>query len=352
MSELNRVPSPSALRLPAEWEEQSAVWFSWPWREALWPDCLPQVQNRLIELYALCAEFQPVHVLCPEADQARLRSAFKERDLKQPLQLHSYACDDVWIRDYGPIFIRLGTGLIATDWRFNAWGEKYPSFARDNAVPRWISSHLGIERLSEEIVLEGGAIESNGSGLLATTSAVLQNKNRFPTGSREKIPSQLDWESRLESRLGVQSVLWFEQGLSGDDTDGHIDNLVRFAPGKRLLYASESDPKSPNFAPLEALKETLMQARRECLKDYTCTALPLPDSIHHRGQLLAASYANFLVLNGAVIVPVFQQSGDARALKLIADCFPNRTIRPFDCTEIIREGGGLHCLSLNQPARA
>ena len=349
MSELDRVPNPSALRLPAEWEEQSAVWFSWPWRETLWPDCLPQVQNRLIELYALCAEFQPVHVLCPKGDQARLNKAFQDRDLKQPVLLHDYASDDVWIRDYGPIFLRKGASVIASDWRFNAWGEKYPSFARDNGVPAWISSYLGIEHVSEEIVLEGGAIESNGSGLLVTTSAVLQNKNRFKGEFPQKIPSRSEWESQLESRLGVRSVLWFEHGLSGDDTDGHIDNLIRFAPGKRILYAAESDRESPNFAPLNQLKETLLAAS-DCLNGYTLTALALPDPIHHRGQLLAASYANFLVLNGAVIVPIFQQLGDVNALKVISECFPNRSIRPFDCSEIIREGGGLHCLSLNQPA--
>lgn len=349
MSELDRASNPSALRIPAEWEEQSAVWFAWPWREALWPDCLPQVQNRLIQLYALCAQYQSVHVLCPEADQEGLRRSLQDQDLKHRIQLHSYACDDVWIRDYGPVFFRKGATVIASDWHFNAWGEKYPYYSRDNAVPEWISSHLGINRISEEIVLEGGAIESNGSGLLATTRAVLQNKNRFTVGTRQKILSQLDWESLLESRLGVQSVLWFEEGLFGDDTDGHIDNLCRFAPNKRLLYATESNPQSPNFARLEQLKQTLFAASNDYLKNYTYSALPLPDPIYHREQLLAASYANFLVLNGAVIVPIFQQSGDASALKLIGDCFPNRRIHPFDCTEIIREGGGLHCLSLNQP---
>ena len=245
-------------------------------------------------------------------------------------------------------FFAREASVIASDWRFNAWGEKYPSFARDNGVPAWISSYLGIEHVSQEIVLEGGAIESNGSGLLVTTSAVLQNKNRFKGEFPHKIPSRSEWESQLESRLGVRSVLWFEHGLSGDDTDGHIDNLIRFTPGKRILYATESDRESPNFAPLNQLKETLLAAS-DCLNGYTLTALALPDPIHHRGQLLAASYANFLVLNGAVIVPIFQQLSDVNALKVISECFPNRSIRPFDCSEIIREGGGLHCLSLNQP---
>lgn len=350
MSELDQVAIPNALRVPAEWEQQSAVWFSWPWRDALWPDCLPKVQNRLIELYTLCAEFQPVHVLCPEADQVQLRSMLQGKDRKEPIQVHSYACDDVWIRDYGPIFLRNGAGLIASDWHFNAWGEKFPCFDRDNAVPLWISSYLGIDRQTESLVLEGGAIESNGRGLLATTRSVLQNTNRFQGEGSPSILSQSDWESLFERRLGVRSVLWFEQGLSGDDTDGHIDNILRFAPESRLIYASESDPQSPNFESLEQLKQSLIADSSNYLNGYSLIALPMPDPIYHCGQLLAASYTNYLVLNGAVIVPIFQQAKDATALKVIGDCFPNRSIRAFDCSEIIREGGGLHCLSLNQPA--
>ena len=191
--------------------------------------------------------------------------------------------------------------------------------------------------------LEGGAIETNGEGTLCTTNSVLKNPNR-------KLQDEaIIWDDLFCESLGVETVLWFEQGLYNDDTDGHIDNILRFAPGHRVLYANETNQKSPNFIPLNQIKAQLNSYAKGALKGYEFHALPVPDPIFVDGAMVSASYVNYLILNGAVIVPSFGQAKDKEALSIIKSCFPDREVIGFNCLEIIREGGGLHCMSLNQP---
>ena len=342
---MNTFNKDSVYRFPSEWETQEAVWFAWTTRQDLWEGYLETVQARFIELYRLCSNFQKVNILCPETEQSNLMQLLDLREPKHEIILHTYETDDVWIRDYGPIFLKHKSegSLISIDWLFNAWGGKFDLFQKDNAVPKWLSGQLDIENISYPKILEGGAIETNGEGFLCTTKSVLKNPNR------KLQDTAINWDDLLCQSLGVETVLWLEQGLYNDDTDGHIDNVLRFAPGHRILYANENNQESPNFVPLKQIKAQLESYAEGPLKGYEFHALPVPDPIFVNGAMASASYVNYLILNEAVIVPSFGQAKDKEALSIIKSCFPDREVIGFNCLEIIREGGGLHCISLNQP---
>ncbi|MGB0744895.1 MAG: agmatine deiminase family protein, partial [Opitutales bacterium] len=226
-------PKELGYRLPAEWEAQEAVWFAWPIREDLWPGRLERVKAQLAQLYLLAAKYQTVRVLCPATHQEQLRGLLASNGGVERIELYDYETDDIWIRDFGPIFLLSegGEELCITDWRYNAWGSKFPQQERDNRASAWIADQLGLRRFTFEAVLEGGAIESNGNRQLMTTEAVLLNANRNGETTMNEM------ELRLASGLGVDSVLWLNEGLAGDDTDGHIDNLARFFKSDGILIA-------------------------------------------------------------------------------------------------------------------
>lgn len=335
-----------SVYLPAEWEEQSAVWFAWPSPgKNLWVASFEIVREQLIELYLLSADYQAVNILSSEAESIFLKARLGRGNTKFEITIINYETDDVWIRDYGAIFLKDSENnrIIGSDWRFNAWGGKYNDFVRDNAVADWMCQYLGIESNSYSDVLEGGAIETNGANLLCTTKSVLMNSNR-----EGKDPSR-NWDLLFKNRLNIKRVLWFESGLAGDDTDGHIDNLIRFAPDNRILFASTEDAKHVNFSVLEQLKADLKAYIQSDLAGYRMSAMPVPEPLYFRNQVLATSYVNYLVLNNAVLVPSFNQDTDQEACAILAKAYPDRTIHAFPCSEIVQEGGGLHCLSLNQP---
>ena len=354
----------NGYKLPAEWQPQARVWFAWPVRDDLWPGCLSSVRSSLIDLYKLCAQYQKVAILCPHHAQGHLRKALKGYLKQETIVLFDYETDDIWIRDFGPIFLKEPSNetLAVTDWVFNAWGEKFKEYAKDNRVPEWISTSISRGEDRQSIyqkyphVLEGGAIETNGQGLICTTNSVLNNPNRLPKGeaftSGEAFARDetFCWDETFKEAFNTQAVFWFKFGLIGDDTDGHIDNLLRFTPSKTILYAATEDQGNVNYKALKQVEKQLEGYLKEGLHAYGIRALPLPDAIYHEGVILAASYANYLVLNGAVIVPTFGQEKDGMALSIIAECFPEREVIGFNCSDIIREGGALHCLSLNQPS--
>jgi len=340
-------PSKSSVRFPAEWEIQEAIWFAWPTRMDTWPGLHAQIRSDFAALYALAARFQKVRVLCPKSEQAVVRAQIASigGDLAA-IEFYDYTTDDVWCRDFGPIFLQGEDGrLVASSWEYNAWGEKFSAFKKDNGAPDWIAEALDIDCLEYPLILEGGAIESNGAGALLTTEAVLLNPNRSAEKGREAI------EATLKSAFGLSQVHWLKDGLIGDDTDGHIDNLARFFAPDGILYAWPSEGDAANKAALAENLTRLQSFRQVNGAPYRLEPLPLPEPIFLDGQQLAASYLNFLVLNGAVLVPVYHQpESDQRALDILAKCFPGREIEPFDCRDILREGGALHCLSQPQPA--
>ena len=344
-----RLTTPKGLgyRFPAEWEPQEAVWFAWPWREDLWPGRLGRVREQLARLYRLAATYQTVRVLCPADHQESLRGLLGAGDGADRIELYDYRTDDIWIRDFGPLFLIAedGSELSIADWRFNAWGGKFPEQERDDRATAWMADQLGLRRFSFDSVLEGGAIESNGAGQLLTTEAVLLHPNRNGETTLERM------QQKLCSGLGVDSMLWFKKGLVGDDTDGHIDNLARFFKRDGILIADTTDSHNPNFGALQENVMRLQNFRTPDGQPFASVQMPLPRILNDEGELLAASYLNYLVLNGAVIVPTYgQPEADREAMEILGDCFSEREVVGFDCSDIIREGGALHCLSQNQPA--
>jgi agmatine deiminase len=340
-------PKELGYRFPAEWEPQAAIWFAWPTRDDLWPGVLPRVREQLAALYVLAARFQPVSVLCPQSEQADLLALMAQVGAASAVTLYDYQTDDVWCRDYGPLFLLSedGSRLCMSDWTYNAWGDKFPLQQKDNNASAWIADLLGLRRFVFDTVLEGGAIESNGAGQLLTTEVVLLNPNRNGEISKQQV------ETFLAVGLGIDEVLWLHDGLVGDDTDGHIDNLARFFKADGILMASVNDPEDDNFSALSENISRIQAFRTPSGQPYATVQLPLPYPIYLDGERLAASYMNYLVLNGAVLVPTYgQPQRDAEALAIIADCYSGREVVGFDCRDIVREGGAIHCMSQHQPA--
>ena len=340
--------SPQALgfRFPAEWEPQAAIWFAWPVHRALWPSCFDRVREQLAALYVLAARFQTVRVLCALSEQSTLRAMMVAQGDASGVELYDYQTDDVWIRDFGPLFLvhDAQREVAIVDWRYNAWGNKFPDQSKDDAASRWIAEQLGMRHFGFETVLEGGAVESNGAGSLLTTEVVLLNPNRNGVTTIQAA------EQQLSTGLGVGKVLWLKDGLVGDDTDGHIDNLARFFKPDGVLVAEAEDPQNPNREALVENRRRLSNDRTSAGKPFDVVPLPLPAPISHNGDPLAASYLNFVVLNGAVLVPTYGQSeNDQRAMQILADCFPGREVLGVNCIDIIKEGGALHCMSQHQP---
>ncbi|NBB79850.1 MAG: agmatine deiminase family protein [Verrucomicrobia bacterium] len=343
---MSGIPQTLGYRFPAEWEPQAAVWFAWPVRRALWPGCFDRVREQLAGLYVLAARFQPVRVLCAASEQSKLLAMMAAHGDHLAVELYDYQTDDVWIRDFGPLFLvnESEPEVAITDWRYNAWGDKFPDQAKDDAASRWIAEQLGIRCFGFDQVLEGGAVESNGAGSLLTTKTVLLNPNRNGATTKGAV------EEQLIAGLGVKQVLWLKEGLVGDDTDGHIDNLARFFKPDGILVAETADSDNPNREALIENRRRLQDYRTPGDDPFEIVPLPLPDPISHDGELLAASYLNFVVLNGAVLVPTYQQThNDREAIQILADCFPDREILGVDSSDIIKEGGALHCMSQHQP---
>jgi len=346
-------PAAAGFSMPAEWSPQTAVWLSWPvddprhWggakRGLMWA--------KFAEIAAAITRFEPVRINAPGRDHAAIREACnRAKAVPERVELFDHAHDDVWCRDHGPIFVKnRESGEVAvTDWEFNAWGGKFPPWNQDNAIPGKIAAALGMRRFSGGMILEGGAIEVNGAGQLLTTEAVLLNPNRNPHLGRGEM------EALLREGLGVSEVLWLRQGIEGDDTDGHIDDLVRFIDPATVLACVENDGASPNAAVLEENFQRLRSFEGAAGKPLEVLPIHLPEACEVAGwrlPVLPASYVNFLITNGGVLVPTFRQRrNDERALGMIGELFPGREVVGIDSLDLVEEGGTLHCISQQQPA--
>ncbi len=336
------------LRWPAEWERQEAVWISWPHRADLWQGGLAELESQYVELSAAIAEEVEVRINADARLHVGIRRLLETRGVTR-FRLFDHPTNDVWCRDHGPVFVRREDGgLQLADWTFNAWGGKFPPWDLDNAVPSRIAGSLGLPRLASSIVLEGGAIEGNGEGLVLTTEAVLLNPNRNPGRSRAEI------EGELHRMLGTKSVFWLGKGIEGDDTDGHVDDMVRFVHAEAVVSIVEPDPHSPHYRQLAENNERLQDLRTPAGHRVEIVPLPMPRPLvakDWRLEQLPASYANFLICNGSVLVPVFMQSReDDRALGILRECFPGRRVIGIDARRFVIEGGAIHCVTQQQPA--
>ena len=340
-------PTSLGFRMPAEWEPQAAIWLSGPHRRQTWPGHFRPIPAKFAEIVAQISRFEDVRINVAKPLQARVRSLVQKAKADLPrVALFDHPTDDAWCRDHGPIFVKNdATGEVAiTDWRFNAWGRKYPHFEHDDAIPRRIASAFQIRRFARNMVLEGGSIDVNGAGLLLTTEACLLNKNRNPTLTKGQI------EQALRDSLGIHTVIWLGDGIAGDDTDGHVDDLTRFFAVDGIVTAFEEDQRDVNHGKLAENLTRLRELRTPGGEKFKIVELPMPHPSYCDGYRLPASYANFLVLNGAVLMPAFRQPDrDAAAAEVLAACFPGREIVPVDCLELVWGLGTLHCISQQQP---
>ncbi|NLF94185.1 MAG: agmatine deiminase family protein [Oligosphaeraceae bacterium] len=348
---LPQTPQDLGLVFPAEWEPQNSIILSCPLNPETWPGNRPALEQAYTAFIAAIAACEPVNLLCAKAAQEHwhelLSAAGANRGNIFFLDLRS---NDAWCRDYGPIFLRhpQSRQRAVVKFQYNAWGGKFPPWDDDARVPELLSGHFGVPLFTSPLFCEGGALESNGRGLIMTTAAVLLNPNRNPGLSQE------DCERQLREALGAEQILWLPGGLCGDDTDGHIDTLARFCAADTVLAIRDDDPWSPNYQILRDNFRRLQEFRLLSGARLQVVPLPCPKSIRPQGwrtDILPASYANFLIVNSAVLVPTYRQDDtDQLALDIIGQAFPGRAVVPVDCYDIIWEGGALHCLSQQEVA--
>jgi agmatine deiminase len=340
------VSAPPGYRLPAEWEPHAATWIAWPHRRAtfLGPFAdIPPVYERLARLIA---RYEPVRIIgSPEVLEPPRRLMADE----PRISFIDMPTSDSWVRDTGPVVLvprirSAGEPRVGVCWEWNAWGGKYPPWDDDARVARAIAGHLGLRTCEPGIVLEGGAIETDGEGTLLANDRCLVDPKRNPGLDRDAM------EQALTRWLAVDRVLWVGGDLVGDDTDGHIDQLARFVSPGRVLAARQPDSLDPNHAPLERNLEMLrrhVDARGRKLEVIT---VDIPARFAFETAQLPASHLNFLVANGLVAVPVFGGPTDEPALRTLEACFPGRTIEPVDCRHLVRGRGGIHCITRDEPA--
>lgn len=337
------------VRLLPEWHPQDAIQLTWPTPTSDWSALLAPIEATLESLVVAITRYQPVIVTVhDEPQRTRLAERFERLGVAaERRRLVVAASDDTWARDHGPLGVERDTGLELLDFIFTGWGGKFPA-ERDDRLSRALAAAgvFSVSLSSHDWVLEGGAIETDGEGTLLTTSACLLNPNRNPGWDREDI------ERRLRADLGISRVLWLENGyLAGDDTDSHIDTLARFCDPATIAYVRCDDPSDPHYPALAAMEEELKALRREDGSAYRLMALPWPKPCFDPddGHRLPATYANFLILNAAVLVPTYGDAADFQALTVLHKAFPGRDIVPIDCRTVIRQHGSLHCLTMQLP---
>ncbi len=342
-------PAALGFRMPAEWEPHAATWLSWPHKEASWPGCFEPIPRIWVEMVRALVPYEHVHILVNEAaPAAQVRELLLEGgvDLAH-VSLHDIRTDDAWARDHGPTFVvREGEKreLAVVDWIYNAWGGKYPPWDNDDVVPQQIAAKLGLRLFQPGIVLEGGSIDVNGQGALLTTEACLLNPNRNPHLNREQI------ETYLRDYLAVRHILWLGDGIAGDDTDGHVDDLTRFVDARTVVTVVESNRDDENYQPLQENLKRLQTMSDQDGQPLRVVTLPMPAPVIHEGQRLPASYANFYIGNAAVLVPIFEDVNDAQALSVLQSVFPTRRIVGIPSRQLVWGLGAFHCVTQQQPA--
>ena len=336
-------------RFPGEFEAHEATWLSWPHNPNTWPGLLNQIIPVYAEFAAGLTHEEQVHINVNHTEMANaVRTMIQQKggDVGR-LALHQFPTNDAWCRDHGPCFLtRNGDidSLLLLDWEYNAWGQKYPPFELDNAIPAKVANFLAIPRVQPGIVMEGGAIETNGQGILMTTEGCLLNPNRNPHLNKAEI------EGYLKRFYGAKQVWWLGDGIVGDDTDGHIDDMTRFVSAHMIVSALEEDSKDENYKALQENWERLHSFYFDDGSKPELIALPMPSLVVHKGQRLPASYANFYISNDSVWVPIFDDPSDQQALGILQECFTNKIVRGLNARELIWGLGAFHCLSQQQPS--
>jgi len=346
------MPTPAELgyHMPAEWHHHSATWLTWPKDPETWPNRVPQVEEIFLQMMAALAPHEIVNLLVDDREAealVRARLAFPGAD---NICFHHIKTVDSWIRDYGPNFLINDQGELAcNDWIFNAWGNKYEELKKDNVIPARLESLLKVPRFEPGIVMEGGSIEVNGAGCVLTTEQCLLNLNRNPHLSRQEI------EQYLKDYLGIEQILWLGEGIVGDDTDGHIDDIARFVAPEVIICAVEDDPQDANYKLLQDNLHRLQTMTDVNGRSFEIVTLPMPGvvggaSTENRNlDRLPASYANFYIANNVVLAPVFGHANDSRALETLQRLFIGRRVVSINCEPLVWGMGTIHCVTQQQP---
>lgn len=344
----SKTPKELGYYFPAEFHPHVATWLSWPHKEASWPGKI----HTIFPYYCrFIKELIKGERVCINVNDEAMKS-FAISNLEQAgvditkVEFYFHPTNDAWCRDHGPAFLinpNAEQKKVIVDWNYNAWGGKYPPHDLDDVIPTLIARHYNIPVFYPGIIMEGGSVEFNGKGTLMTSSACLLNPNRNPHLNQEQI------EEYLCNYYGVEQVLWIDEGIVGDDTDGHIDDTVRFVNEDTVIAVIEENRNDENYALLQHNLKQLQQMRLLNGQQLNIIELPMPDELIYQDQRLSCSYANFYIANKSVIVPTFRSKKDDRALQIIQSCFPDREVVGIDSTEIIWGLGSFHCLSQQEP---
>jgi len=346
MNNEEQKPLAFGYRMPAEWEPHAATWLSWPRREGIsFPDSFDRVLPTLRAMVEALIESENVCInVCNGAHEAEARQVLRGLSMER-ITFHRIPTNEPWCRDHGPIFLtrKKEPRLAIVDWDYNAWGNKYPPFDLDEVVPTRVAEIFDVPVFYPRMILEGGAIDVNGNGALLTTESCLLNPNRNPNLNRDEI------ETRLRDYLGAREILWLGEGIEGDDTDGHIDDLARFVSGRTILTVVEENRDDKNYEPL---RENVARLRKMKIgnRKIDIVTLPMPNKIVRENLRLPASYANFYIANSCVLLPTFADANDRIALSILQKLFPDRRVIGIDCRELIWGLGTFHCLTQQQPA--
>lgn len=342
-------PKAQGYYFPAEFAPHDATWLSWPHKEASWPGKIDTIYPYYARFIKALADSERVCInVKDEAMKAFALKYISEEGAKlDKVEFYFHPTNDAWCRDHGPAFLinpSAAVPKVVVDWGYNAWGGKYPPFDLDDDIPTKVAAHYGLPVYYPGIVMEGGSVEFNGAGTVLTSTACLLNPNRNPHLDQGQI------EQYLCDYYGMDQVLWVDEGIVGDDTDGHIDDTVRFVNEDTVLTVIETDRNDENHALLQHNLKQLKQLRLLNGKQLNIVELPMPDAVTWEDQRLPASYANFYISNKSVIVPTFRSVKDDLALRIIQGCFPTREVIGIDSTEIIWGLGSFHCLSQQEPS--
>mgnify|MGYP001274493503 CR=1 FL=1 len=344
---LNGTPAALGYLFPPEWHRHTATWFSWPRPGGIsFPDKYHTIPENLARIMREIAPRERVEINVPNGNYEYLvRRQLQEYGCPTGnVFFHHIKTNESWCRDHGPAFLLKGTKSAIVDWRFNAWGGKYPPYDDDDAVPTRIAQELGLPVFCPDVVMEGGAVDFNGAGTVMTTTSCLLNKNRNPHLSKAEI------EQYLKDYYGQNRVIWLSEGIAGDDTDGHIDDLARFINPTTIVTAVEEDPKDENYKVLRDNLKRLRKLRDQDGRHFIIVEIPMPGGVEHAGQRLPATYVNFYFVNGALLVPTYRhKTNDRRALKILQKHLPDRKVIGIDCVELIWGLGAIHCLTQQQP---
>jgi len=344
-----QTPKSLGYYFPAEFAKHDAVWLSWPHKEESWP-------GKIASIYPSYCAFVKTVVLTERvninvATDKMRQGAVKMLELAgvdmSKVQFYLHPTNDAWCRDHGPSFLISNNAehpKAIVDWNINAWGGKYPPFDLDDVIPTRIAEQLNLPVFYPDIIMEGGSVDFNGAGTVITSTCCLLNENRNPHLQQAQI------EQYLGDYYGIEQVLWVSEGIVGDDTDGHIDDTVRFVNEDTVLTVVESNVLSENFDLLQKNLKELKAMRLANGKQLNIVELPMPADVIYEGQLLPASYANFYISNGHIIVPTYQCAQDDKAMQIIQSCFPTREVVGIDSTDIIWGLGSFHCLSQQEPS--